>query len=73
MNLEENQTMEDLMRRTLLLAAESSAEILDMLSRIVDNAEYEDDVVKLDPKLMDEARNFLHEFKFGPVDSDTLH
>ena len=65
--------MEDLLKRTLLLAAESSAEILDMLSRIVDNAEYEDDVVKLDPELMDEARNFLHEFKFGPAESDTLH
>ena len=65
--------MEDLLRRTLLLAAESSAEILDMLTRIVDNAEYEDDVVKLDPELMDEARNFLHEYKFGPAESDTLH
>ena len=65
--------MEDLLKRTLVLAAESSAEILDMLSRIVDNAEYEDDVVKLDPELMDEARNFLHEFKFGPAESDTLH
>ena len=65
--------MEDLLKRTLMLAAESSAEILDMLSRIVDNAEYEDDIVKLDPELMDEVRNFLHEFKFGPVDNETLH
>ena len=62
MNLEEN-SMEDLLRQTLMLAAESSASLLEMLEKIVDSAEYDEDTITLDPEVMDEARNFLHQFK----------
>ena len=55
--------MEDLLRQTLMLAAESSASLLEMLERIVDSAEYDEDTITLDPEVMDEARNFLHQFK----------
>ena len=55
--------MEDLLRQTLMLAAESSASLLEMLEKIVDSAEYDEDTITLDPEVMDEARNFLHQFK----------
>jgi valyl-tRNA synthetase len=74
MNLEENQTMEDLLKQTLMLAAESSANLLEMLERIVDSAEYDEDTVTLDPEIMDEARNFLHQFKPSTESTNTyLH
>ena len=46
-----------------MLAAESSADLLEMLEKIVDSAEYDEDTVTLDPEIMDEVRNFLHNFK----------
>ena len=55
--------MEDLLRKTLMLAAESSADLLEMLERIVDSAEFDEGTVTLDPEVMDEVRNLLHQFK----------
>ena len=65
--------MEKLLQNSLMAAAQTGADLLEILQAIIDGAEYEDDYVKLDPELMDEARNFLHEFKFGPADSETVH
>ncbi len=64
--------MEDLLRQTLMLAAESSASLLEMLEKIVDSAEYDEDTITLDPEVMDEARNFLHQFK-PPTESKTTY
>ena len=64
--------MEDLLRKTLMLAAESSADLLEMLERIVDSAEYDEDTVTLDPEVMDEVRNFLHNFK-PPTESTSSY
>ncbi len=64
--------MEDLLRKTLMLAAESSAGLLEMLERIVDSAEYDEDTVTLDPEVMDEVRNFLHNFK-PPTESTSSY
>ena len=55
--------MEDLLKQTLMLAAESSADLLEMLEKIVDGAEYDEDTVTPDPEIMDEVRNFLHNYK----------
>lgn len=68
--------MEELLKKALSLAAESGADMLEMLERIVENAEYSEDYVTLDPEIMDEARNFLYDFKYGPLapdESNTLH
>ena len=68
--------MEKLLKKALSLAAESGADLLEMLERIVENAEYSEDYVTLDPEIMDEARNFLYDFKYGPLapdESNTLH
>jgi len=71
----EDQNMEDLLRSSLMAAAQTGADLLDILQAIIDGAEYEDDYVKLDPEIMDAARNFLHDFK-SPLmggDNETLH
>ena len=68
--------MEQLLKKALSLAAQSGADILEILERIVESAEYQEDSVTLDPEIMDEARNFLYEFKYGPLaqdENDTLH
>ena len=65
--------MEDLLRQTLMLAAESSADLLEMLEKIVDSAEYDEDTVTLDPEIMDEVRNFLHQFKPALAESTNTY
>ena len=71
----EDQSMEDLLRNSLMAAAQTGADLLEILQAIIDGAEYEDDYVKLDTETIDMARNFLHDFK-SPLmgdESDTLH
>tara|TARA_Y100000034_G_scaffold124946_1_gene173811 strand:+ start:135 stop:356 length:222 start_codon:yes stop_codon:yes gene_type:complete len=62
MNFKED-TMDDLLKEALILATESGANAVLMLERIVDSAEFDEDTVTLDPEVMDEVRNFLHQFK----------
>ena len=67
--------MEDLLRSSLVAAAQTGADLLEILQAIIDGAEYEDDYVKLDTKTIDMARNFLHDFR-SPLsggDNETLH
>jgi hypothetical protein len=72
----EDQSMEKLLQNSLMAAAQTGADLLEILQAIIDGAEYEDDYVKLDTETIDMARNFLHDFK-SPLmmgdDSDTLH
>ena len=71
----EDQNMEDLLRNSLMAAAQTGADLLEILQAIIDGAEYEDDYVKLDPETIDAARNFLQDFKTPRMggDNETLH
>ena len=68
--------MEKLLQSSLMAAAQTGADLIEILQAIIDAAEYEEDYVKLDPETIDMARNYLHEFR-SPLlmgdDSDTLH
>ena len=72
----EDSSMEKLLQSSLMAAAQTGADLLEILQAIIDGAEYEDEYVKLDPETIDAARNFLHEFQ-SPVmmgdGNDTLH
>tara|TARA_R110000824_G_scaffold8663_1_gene39057 strand:- start:184 stop:402 length:219 start_codon:yes stop_codon:yes gene_type:complete len=71
----EDQSMEKLLQNSLMAAAQTGADLLEILQAIIDGAEYEDDYVKLDTETIDMARNFLHDFK-SPLmggDNETLH
>ena len=66
--------MEDLLRNSLMAAAQTGADLLEILQAIIDGAEYEEDYVKLDAETIDAARNFLHDFKSPMMnDNETLH
>jgi len=62
MNLKET-PLDDLLKQALVLAAEHSAELVDLLERIVDSAEFGEEIITLDLEVMDEVRNFLYGFK----------
>ena len=72
----EDLNMEKLLQSSLMAAAQTGADLIEILQAIIDAAEYEEDYVKLDPETIDMARNYLHEFR-SPLlmgdDSDTLH
>ena len=72
----EDSSMEKLLQSSLMAAAQTGADLLEILQTIIDASEYEDDYVKVDPEAIDIARNYLHEF-LSPLmmgdDNDTLH
>ena len=72
----EDLNMDKLLQSSLMAAAQTGADLLEILQAIIDAAEYEDDYVKLDTETIDIARNYLHDFR-SPLlmgdDSDTLH
>ena len=68
--------MDKLLQSSLMAAAQTGADLIEILQAIIDAAEYEEDYVKLDPETIDMARNYLHEFRSPQLmgdDSDTLH
>ena len=72
----EDLSMEKLLQSSLMAAAQTGADLIEILQAIIDAAEYEEDYVKLDPETIDMARNYLHEFRSPQLmgdDSDTLH
>ena len=72
----EDSNMEKLLQSSLMAAAQTGADLIEILQAIIDASEYEDDYVKVDPEAINIARNYLHEFQ-SPLmmgdDSDTLH
>ena len=72
----EDLSMDKLLQSSLMAAAQTGADLIEILQAIIDAAEYEDDYVKVDPEAINIARNYLHEFR-SPLlmgdDSDTLH
>ena len=72
----EDSSMEKLLQSSLMAAAQTGADLIEILQAIIDAAEYEEDYVKLDPETINMARNYLHEFQSPQLmgdDSDTLH
>lgn len=72
----EDQKMEKLLKQSLMAAAETGADLLDILQTIVDRGEYdeENDFVKLDPETFYAARSYLFDFRAPMMtDNDTLH
>ena len=72
----EDLNMDKLLQSSLMAAAQTGADLIEILQAIIDAAEYEDDYVKVDPEAINIARNYLHEFKSPQLmgdDSDTLH
>ena len=68
--------MEKLLQNSLMAAAQTGADLIEILQAIIYAAEYEDDYVKVDPETINMARNYLHEFQSPQLmgdDSDTLH
>ena len=72
----EDLSMDKLLQSSLMAAAQTGADLIEILQAIIDASEYEDDYVKVDPEAINIARNYLHEFR-SPLlmgdDSDTLH
>ncbi len=66
--------MDELLKKSLAVTLETSADLLEVLQTIVENAEYKEDYVELDLDIMNEARIFLAEL-VAPMmaDSTTLH
>ena len=68
--------MDKLLQSSLMAAAQTGADLIEILQAIIDASEYEDDYVKVDPEAINIARNYHHEFR-SPLlmgdDSDTLH
>ena len=65
--------MDKLLRQSLSHALETGADLLNILTLIMDNAEYEDDRVVLDTEIMDEAKQMLCDMTPEPAASTTLH
>ena len=68
--------MEKLLKQSLMAAAETGADLLEILQAIIDQGEYdeEDNCVKLDPETFYAARNYLSDFRAPMMtDNDTLH
>ena len=59
----EDLNMEKLLQSSLMAAAQTGADLIEILQAIIDAAEYEDDYVKVDPEAINIARNYLHEFR----------
>ena len=74
--MEDSNMQDKLLHNSLMAAAQTGADLLEILQAIIDASEYEDDYVKVDPEAINIARNYLHEFQ-SPLmmgdDSDTLH
>ena len=72
----EDLNMDKLLQSSLMAAAQTGADLIEILQAIIDAAEYEYDYVKVDPEAINIARNYLHEFRspllMGDA-SDTLH
>ena len=72
----EDLNMEKLLQSSLMAAAQTGADLIEILQAIIDASEYEEDYVKVDPEAINIARNYLHEFR-SPLlmgdDSATLH
>ena len=68
--------MDKLLQSSLMAAAQTGADLIEILQAIIDASEYEDDYEKVDTEAINIARNYLHEFR-SPLlmgdDSDTLH
>ena len=66
--------MEDLLKKSLALTLETSADLLEVLQTIIENAEYKDDCVEIDLDVMEKARIYLADL-VAPmiIDNTTLH
>ena len=66
--------MDELLKKSLAVTLETSADLLEVLQTIIENAEYKEDCVELDLDIMNEARIFLADL-VAPMmaDSTTLH
>tara|TARA_R100000008_G_scaffold61895_1_gene39170 strand:- start:499 stop:699 length:201 start_codon:yes stop_codon:yes gene_type:complete len=66
--------MDELLKKSLAMTLETSADLLEVLQTIIENAEYKEDCVELDLDIMNDARLFLADL-VAPlmVDNTTLH
>jgi len=65
--------MENLLKKSLVQALETGADLLNILHMIMDSAEYEDDHARIDIEVMDVAKEMLHDLSPEPQGNTTLH